>query len=231
MMLGAVLFEIDGVLTETFGARRDAVLSALRGDGIEVSDDEYVEACAGLSAADAVRAMLELRGMERDETAIELLAHRVDGAYRAFVGKGVTMIDGAREMIERFAAVTRLGIVTRVGRREVDLVLALARLEHAFTCVIAAEDAREPKPSPAPYVAALDRLRRARPWGPDAAIVAFEDGRAGIRAARAAGVRTVAVGMLPAHVAMEADAYLPAVTGLTPQRLAALLKLDEASLP
>jgi beta-phosphoglucomutase-like phosphatase (HAD superfamily) len=231
MMLGAVLFELEGVLTETDAARRDALVSALRSDGIDAREEDYLEACAGLSTVDAVRAMLELRDVVRDETAIELLSHRVDGAYRAFVGKGVTMVDGAREMLERFATVTRLGIVTRAGRREVDLVLSLARLEHAFTCVIAAEDAKAAKPSPAPYLAALERIRRARPWGPNAAIVALEDGRPGIRSAREAGVRTVAVGRLPAHVAMDADAYLPSVTGLTPQLLMALLKLGEGSLP
>jgi beta-phosphoglucomutase-like phosphatase (HAD superfamily) len=231
MLLGAVLFELEGVLTETYDARRDALVSALRSDGIDVREEDYVDVAAGLSTMDAVRAMLALRGVERDATAIELLAHRVDGAYGAFVGKGITMVGGAREMLERFAAVTRLGIVTRAGRREVDLVLSLARLEHVFTCVIAAEDAKPPKPSSAPYRAALERIRRTRPWGPNAAIVALEDGRAGIRAAREAGARTVAVGRLPAHVAMDADAYLPSVTGLTPQQLMALLKLGEASLP
>ena len=50
-------------------------------------------------------------------------------------------------------------------------------------------------------------------------IVAVEDGLPGIRAARAAGIPCVVVGDVPAHVALEADGYLPSIAGLTAARL------------
>jgi beta-phosphoglucomutase-like phosphatase (HAD superfamily) len=222
-MLDSVLFEFEGVLADTAEARRDALLSALRADGIDVSEAEYREACAGVSVDDAVRAAFALRGAGGNEAGVAVAALRADRAYAAYLGKGVTLVEGAREVVERFLPVARLGIVTRASRREVEFVLTLARMEHAFTCVVAAEDAFPGKPSPAPYRAALERLERLRHIPARSLVVALEDGVAGIRAARGANLDCVAVGDLPAHVAMEAHALLRSITGLTPERLQALL--------
>jgi beta-phosphoglucomutase-like phosphatase (HAD superfamily) len=223
-MLDSVLFEFDGVLADTADAREDALRSTLHVDGVDLSDDEYRSACAGLSFEEAARNALALRAAPGDASAIALVALRADRTYQAYLGKGLRLAEGAREVIERFLPVTRLGIVTRSSRREVGFVLALARLEHAFTCIIAAEDAYPGKPSPAPYRAAMERLARQRPPLAHARVVAFENALAGIRAARGARIECVAVGDLPVHVAIEADALLPGIAGLTPDQLLTLLR-------
>jgi beta-phosphoglucomutase-like phosphatase (HAD superfamily) len=84
--------------------------------------------------------------------------------------------------------------------------------------VVSAEDA-VPKPHAAPYALALARLARRRPLSPDA-VLALEDGPAGIAAATAAGLRCVVVGPLPAHEAMRAAGSLPTLDGVTAERLA-----------
>lgn len=222
-MLDSVLFEFDGVLADTGDARRDALLSTLRAEGIELSEGEYRETCAGLTIDDAVRSAFAFRGRSVSDSALSLTALCAERAYRAYLGKGVTLADGAREVIDRFLPAARLGIVTRTARREIDFILSLARLEHAFTCIVASEDAFPGKPSPAPYRAALERLERRRRVPAGAHVVALEDCLSGIRAARGAGLDCVAVGDLPAHVAMEADACIASIAGLTPERLLALL--------
>ena len=63
-----------------------------------------------------------------------------------------------------------------------------AELNGAFTAVVAAEDVEHGKPDPAGYRRALDLLG----IDPQAA-VAVEDSEAGVTAAKAAGVYTVAV--------------------------------------
>lgn len=213
-VIDAVVMEFEGVLADTGPARRDAMLSVLGEDGYVVSTAEYRESCAGLATPDAVRAALRRRGVMVDATALELLSLRVDRAFTAYVGKGVVLVDGAREAVERLAARARLGIVSRASRRDVEFVLSLAQMEHAFACVIGSEDAVPGKPDAAPYLAALQRLERRRPVPPEGIVVALEDAIAGIHAAHAAGLRCIAVGDLPAHVAMEADAIVPAITGI-----------------
>ncbi|MGQ0537862.1 MAG: HAD family hydrolase [Gemmatimonadaceae bacterium] len=229
-MLDAVLFEFDGVLADTTGARSEALRATLREDGITLTADEYREHCAGRAFPEAVRAASALRGVSLDETGIDLLVLRADRAYSAAVGKGVSLAEGVPEVVERLAANLRLGVVTRATRREVEFVLQLAGLDHAFACIVAAEDAPAGKPSPSAYRLALERLSRSRPLRADAC-VALEDSLAGIRSARGAGLRTVAVGPLPAHVAMEADGLLASLAGLTLAALERLVARDGERIP
>ena len=213
-VIDAVLMEFDGVLADTAAARRDAMLTVLAEEGITLSHADHRDRCAGLPTPEAVRGALARCGVTLDETGVELLALRVDRAFTAHVSKGLMLADGAREAVERLAARARLGIVTRAGRRDVEFVLSLAQLDHLFACVIGAEDVYPAKPSPAPYLAAMRRLERRRPVPSDGVVVALEDSSHGIRSARGAGLRCIAVGDLPAHVAMEAEAVIPAITRL-----------------
>lgn len=222
-VLEAVFIEFEGVLADTAVARRDALAYVLSEDGLQLSDDDYRDACAGRPIGDAVRAAIARCGVTLDETALELLALRAERAFSSYLGKGIMLVDGAREAIERLASRVRLGIVTRAGRRDVEFVLNLARMEDFFSCVVGVEDAFPPKPDAAAYHAAMRRLARRRPIGDDGVVVALEDSLDGIHGAMSAGLRTVAVGDLPAHVAMEADALIPAITGLDAQAVERLV--------
>lgn len=222
MAIDAVLFEFDGVLAETSAARRGALQRSLAEDGIRLSDVEYADFCATLPVRDAVRAALALRGASDDETSIDLATLRAERRFAEYLGKGVSLAEGAADLIAELAGRVRLGIVARAGRRQVDMVIALSGLEHVFECVVAAEDAYPPKPSPAPYQSALARLGRRRPLR-TSAVLALEDGAAGIRSARAAGLRCLAVGHLPVHQAMDADAYVASLAGLSLSELERLL--------
>ena len=113
--------------------------------------------------------------------------------------------------------------MTRAARREVDFVLTLANIADVFTCMVTADDPVQGKPSAAPYALALERLSRTAPVA-SADALTFEDARPGIRAARAAHVRSVAVGPLPLHHAMEADAYYPTLSGLSFDEMRALVR-------
>lgn len=213
-MIDAVLVEFEGVIAETRAARREALLDSLRDDGIALSDSEYLECCESMPVRASVRAALALRDGTPDETAIELAAVRAERRFSSRVLTGLSLADGARAFVESLQSRTRLGIVTRASRTDVDTMLALSGLEHAFEFVIADDDAYRPKPSPDQYLGALDRLGRLRAVVPKN-VVALEDGLAGIRAAKSAGLRCAAVGSLPVHQAVDADALVPSLAALT----------------
>jgi HAD superfamily hydrolase (TIGR01509 family) len=221
-MLDTVILELEGVIADTSEARRDAVFASLRADGIQLSLSEYREHCAGLAFEDAIRAAIRNAGRPVDETAIALAALRSERAYRAYIGKGLTLVEGARETLERLHDTARLALVTRSPRNDAMFVLSLARVEHLFTCVVAAEDAPA-KPSPEPYRLAMNRLQRARARVARGTAVAIEDGLPGVQSARAAGLPAVVVGDVPAHVALEADGYVSSIAGLTADSLLSLV--------
>jgi len=211
-MIDAVLFEFEGVIADTSATRRRTLLETLREDGVGLSESEYIEHCAGMPVRASVRAALALRNVGRDETLVDLVAMRTERRFADLVGTGLSLIHGAGELIESLQGQTRLGIVSRASRADIDATLALAQLDHAFEFIIANDDAFQPKPSPAPYLGALDRLARRRPVKTQH-VVALEDSAAGIRSAKAAGLRCAVVGALPVHVAVNADALMPSLMG------------------
>ena len=87
--------------------------------------------------------------------------------------------------------------------------------------MISDDDPFPEKPSPEPYLAALERLARRRPVS-YAHVVALEDGITGVRAAKAAGLRCAVVGTLPVHLAVNADALIPSLVGQTAASIDAL---------
>ena len=213
-MVDVLVLELEGVIVETSAYRRAALSTALAGVGMELDDDEWLELGAGRAMSAAVTAVLARRGARNDPTAAELLALRADRVFADALRGGMSLRSGAARMLAGLEGKTRLAVVTRLTRAQVEQFLALSELDHVFESIVAAEDVLEPKPAREGYELLLDRLTRRRPLRRDRT-VALEDGLPGIRAARAAGIRCLAVGPLPADQAMEADGYLPTLDGVS----------------
>ncbi len=217
MEVPVLLFEFEGVLADTARYRAEALAEAFLADDIRLTD-ELLDVAAGHPTEGAVRRIRRAVGAPNDETAVELCRLRAERAFAMRAGKGISLQPGARETLERLVTHARCAIVTRASRREVEFAIELAGLEGIFRPVIAVEDATPPKPAGTPYFAALARIGQLFP-GQHLRAVAVEDSIVGIRAARTAGLASVAVGHVPAHEAVEADAYLEALSDLTPQRV------------
>jgi HAD superfamily hydrolase (TIGR01509 family) len=212
-MFHAVLFELEGVLADTRSFRQRALQETFAHDGVRISDGEY-EAHADLPVRSAVAAVFRAAAIDADDTAVELGTLRAERRFAEYLTLGFALTDGARELVAHLAGRTRLGVVTRANRREAESILSLAGLEFAFECVVTADHVANPKPAADPYETALRTMSRLRPLQ-SAYALALEDGPIGIRAARAAGLRCLAVGALPAHRAMQAEGLLPTLRGHT----------------
>jgi len=209
-MVDAVLLEWEGVLADTRLARRDALRAALAAEGIAhtLSDDD--EQIRGLGVHAAACTILRHIG-SIDATLGDLLAARAARSFAEGLGGGLVLMPGAVAFMQGLQSRTRVAIVTRASRAETELVLRMAGLDDAVTTIVSADDIREEAPAAAAYRAAVAHLSRTRPVQDDRA-VAVVDSAPSIRAARAAGVRVLAVGA-PAHEAIEADAAIDLLTG------------------
>lgn len=187
-MLDAVLLEWEGVLADTRDARRVAIEHALAAEGV-----------ADLPPADA--------------TLAQLVALRAERAFVEGLATGLVLTPGAADFVRHAHERTRVVIVTRATRAETEAVLRLSSLDDSVHQVVCADDVIGDSPSVAQYERALTVISRLRPVH-RARIVAIVDGLPGIRAARAAGVRVLAVGT-PAHESLEADGAVSSVDGLT----------------
>lgn len=218
-----VLLEFEGILADTTPHRLAALRDALLPDGLSLDDETWVEHCLGLPVEASVAAARRALGAADDPTVAEIARLRAERTFAQRISRGLLMQPGGLALVQALRTQVRLALVTRASRRDVDFVLTLAGLADTFTCVVTADDRIEGKPSPAPYALALDRLMRTTPIVRGEAL-AFEDARPGIRAARAAGLRTVAVGPLPLHHAMEADAFYPTLSGLSFDQMRSLVR-------
>ncbi len=217
MEVPVLLVEFEGVVADTAAMRGEALAESLAVEGLTVSEPALVP-LLGYTTEEAVRRARRAVGAAEDETAVELGRLRAERAFAARLGKGLTLRPEVRPSLERLAATCRLALVTRASRREVEFVLGLAGLDGLFRPIIAVEDATPPKPDRAPYLAALARIGQLFP-GQQLKALAVEDHLVGIRGARAAGIPSVAVGPLPVHEALEADAWVDSLADLTVERV------------
>lgn len=230
MLFDAVLMEFEGVLADTAALRRDALVRSLAEDNIPITPLEYDAVCGGFPVRQGALTAIAVRSLQRDETAVDLIVLRAERYFAERAATGISLIPGARELIDQMAGAVRLGIVTRANRREVDMVLELGGLAPAFECIVTADDVTSPKPAPEAYERSLERLARRSPARP-AATLALEDGPLGILSAHAVRLRCIAVGALPAYHAVTADAYVPSLAGHTLGTLTALVTHGEQWTP
>ena len=217
MDVPVLLIEFEGVIADTAAVRRAALVDSLAVEGITL-DERLLSVAAGYATEEAVRRVRRAAGAPDDETLVELGRLRAERAFAARAGKGLPLARDARPALARLASHCRLSLVTRASRREVEFIIDLAGLEGLFRPVIAVEDVSPPKPAREPWLAALARVGQLFP-GQQLRALAVEDTVVGLRAARAAGIASVGVGPLPAHEALEGDAWVESLGDLTPERV------------
>jgi beta-phosphoglucomutase-like phosphatase (HAD superfamily) len=218
-MADGVLLDWEGMLADTADARREALRSAFSDEGITFDDAAFEHLGAGRSVRSAVAKLLGNRA--GDATLAELLALRAERTFAARLAQGFAIDPAAARFTELAQLRAPVVIVTAAGRAESDAALRLAGLHDSCAAIVTADDVGGDAPAPASYEVALAHLGRRRVVKAYRVVVLATTMPA-IRAAREAGLRTVAVGA-PAHVALEADAAVASLDGLTLSAIDALL--------
>jgi beta-phosphoglucomutase len=179
------MFDFNGTLSDD-EPLLFAILSDLFAEqGRPLSEDVYYDRLAGLSDPEIVRMWL---GQDHPAVAA-VLAERV-ARYRAQVSDGSTIPPAGREAVLHAAARVPVAVVSGALRDEVVPALEAAGLAEAIAVVVTIDDVGRGKPDPAGYLLALELLGD----GIQAEdVTVFEDTEAGVAAAKAAGMRCVAI--------------------------------------
>jgi HAD superfamily hydrolase (TIGR01509 family) len=181
-MIEAYFFDMDGTLVDSRAANRSAYAEAFARVGLAFDVNAY-DATWGRDARDF------LPDLAPDADASILRSVRVAKAeiYPTHLHQ-LVINDGLIALARSLAAHSTVGLVTTAKRSNVDAVLCAVGLTDMFDVVICGDDVEHSKPSPAPYLAAVDAVG-VRP----ARALAFEDSEAGRRSAEAAGLAVVQV--------------------------------------
>jgi len=183
-VIEAVVFDLDGVLVESeevWDEVREAYVCERGGR----YDEEVQRAMMGMSSPEWSRYLHETAGVPDEPQAIndEVVGRMLD-AYR----DRLPLIDGAVDAVRRLVERYPLALASSSNRELIDAVLLVAGLTQLFRATVSSEEVARGKPAPDVYLEAARRL------GVDPGhCAAVEDSHGGIRSAKAAGMRVIAI--------------------------------------
>jgi beta-phosphoglucomutase len=186
----ATLLDFDGVLVDSEPVHLAAFNDVLAPRGIVISEPEYAQRYLSLDDAGVFRAVLSQGGRTLREEEVRALVAAKSPAFMARFEASFRVFPGARELIARRAARGPVAIVS--GALEHEITFALGKLDarEDIAFIVSAEHPCASKPDPAPFLAALEKLRA---LGHSDSAVVVEDSIGGVKAAKRAGLRCIAV--------------------------------------
>ena len=208
------MFDLDGVLLASEEVW-DEVRERYVRDHAGRYDEEIQRAMMGMSAPEWSRYLHEEAGVEDDpETINRDVVELMLEAYR----RELPLLPGAVEAVQRTAAAFPLALASSSNRAVFEEALELAGISDCFRATVSSEEVAQGKPAPDVYLEAARRLGAA----PERC-AAVEDSHAGIRSAKSAGMRVLAIpnaSYPPDDEALKlADVVLDSLDQLTPERI------------
>ena len=227
-MLAGVIFDFDGVLVDSEPYHWAAFNEVFPSPDLQITRADYDAHYLGFDDRGAFRARFQHAGRPLTEDALRRLVEEKGRALERLIeSQGIQPFPG---VVELLGALRREGVplalCTGATRRDVAVILRQLRILDVFDALVTTDDVHLSKPDPASYRLALERLQLVFPEKniPAGQTLAVEDSLWGIQAARGAGLRVLAVANTYDDAPLrQADFVLPALAGVTPERLRQLL--------
>jgi len=148
-------------------------------------DEEVQRAMMGMSSPEWSRYLHDTAGVPDQPAAINAeVVRRMLVAYRGHL----PLLPGATDAVRRLAERFPLGLASSSNRELIDTVLEVAGIASLFAATVSSEEVAQGKPAPDVYLEAARRLGVA----PERS-AAIEDSHGGIRSAKSAGMRVIAI--------------------------------------
>jgi HAD superfamily hydrolase (TIGR01509 family) len=180
----AVVFDLDGVLIESEQVW-DAAREELARERGATWDERATTDMMGMSSKEWSSYMHDRLGVPITPAEInDDVVRRVAAAYQDHL----PILPHAIETVQELARRWRLGVASSSNRPIIELVLDRMGVRNCFDAVVSSEEVERGKPAPDVYIAAARQLG-VEPGD----CVAVEDSTNGVKAAVAAGMRTIAV--------------------------------------
>lgn len=213
------IFDHDGVLVDSLAHHQHAWQILGERTGLPITP-EFIHQTFGMTNPTILRRLL---GDAVDPAALARYSDLKEVCYRDAARGEIVLMDGVRALLD---GLTRAGVLLAIGSSGVlpnlELTVESCGLLGRFAAIASLEDIRHGKPDPEVFLVAAAKAGVA----PDHAVV-FEDAPVGIQAAKAAGMRAVAVTTTqPAGPlwGAGADEVVDSLAGYDVDRLVAVLR-------
>ncbi|THJ24394.1 MAG: HAD family phosphatase [Nitrospira sp. CG24E] len=193
--LTAIIFDFDGVIADTEPLHFAGFRQTLAEIGVDLTESDYYANYLGYDDRGCFIAALAAHQRPTDSSALAQLMQRKAHAYLESVNNHLVVFPGVREFVREAAAAYPLAIASGALRHEIEVILEQAGLRKEFLHITSAEDVTRGKPDPQPFLHALSSLNRQRREQTILAesCLVIEDSIPGIRSARTAGMKVLAV--------------------------------------
>ena len=188
-MLKAVIFDLDGTLTDSDRVHFKVFQDFFAQKGISLDRETYRKKISGRQNSAILADFLPELSAEEGEA----FSVKKEANFRELAKGNLAPLSGLMRLLEQLkekGLVT--AVVTNAPPENAAFMLDELGLSEAFSPVVIGDDLPRGKPDPLPYQTALDKLKIVAEEA-----IAFEDSRAGIRSATGAGIKTI--GMTTTH--------------------------------
>jgi HAD superfamily hydrolase (TIGR01509 family) len=221
-MLSAVIFDFDGVITDSEILHFRAFNEVLAPLGLELMKKEYYVNYLGLSDVDCYRTLIGEGRLSIDESRVDELVRKKTLIFEELARTEGKIIEGVRDFLDLLGNHgIPMAICSGALRAEIELILEEADLRGRFEAIVSAEEVSRGKPDPEGFLLALARLNDHWAYPITAGrCVVVEDSHWGLKAAKAAGMRTIAVtNTYDADQLKQADKVVDRLSDLTVEDL------------
>ncbi|HEY2922234.1 MAG TPA: HAD family phosphatase [Candidatus Binatia bacterium] len=216
-MLHAVIFDFNGIIVDDEPIHFKLFQRVLGEEGITLTEEAYYARYLGFDDRGAF--MAGFRDSERSLTDQKLaeLIDRKAAYYQQAIRDHVVIFPGVKTLVYNLAPSVPLAVASGALRHEIATILTTARLLNYFQAIVSAEDVEQGKPEPEIFLKVLAKLNAgvSQQIEPTDCLV-IEDSKEGIRGARRAGMKCLAVtNSHPAELLGEANAVVASLEGIT----------------
>jgi HAD superfamily hydrolase (TIGR01509 family) len=184
-MLTALLFDLDGTLTDTDRIHFKTWQKLLQDYHLEIDYSFYKANFSGRRNIEIIKDFLPQLSEEEGKS----LSDYKESVFREQAVDLLQPLPGLMEFLSWIEHQSlKRAVVTNACRANADFMLNTLKVRNFFPVVVLAEELERGKPDPLPYQVAMDQLGVNSSYS-----VAFEDSPSGLRAAVAAGIPTIGI--------------------------------------
>ena len=221
-VIRAIIFDFNGVIADDETPHVCCFQQALAEAGLALTKEDYYGAYLGMDERTCTRMLLARRDGTCDEAEVFRIGERKAELFRAHAAlHKPELFPGVVGFVKAAKGRYRLAIASGGRRAQIDEALSGTKIQCDFDVIVAAEDCPIGKPDPAIYLLARERLNAGHRSEHDIVpceCLVLEDSLAGIRSARAAGMRVLGLATTyPLDKLHEADCIIHSLEHLTPE--------------
>ena len=197
-MAKAVIWDMDGVIADTAPFHFQAWQETFREEGVDFTAGDFRHSF-GLRNDDIIMKVL---GKDTPDYKIEAVARRKETNFRRRIGGKVELLPGVAQLLSLLKEEGfKQAVASSAPVENLQLLIEVLEIDGFFDCIVSEKDVTQGKPDPEVFLIAAQRLGVI----PRDCVV-IEDAVAGVKAAKAAGMKCIAVTTThPADHLNEAD--------------------------